>query len=272
MDVYGVVAPAVGEFNKAQPGTYNLRMSVDATTPAGKVVRENRARFSDVPSPTREFVFEPNDDDADLGYVFRFSLEESATATHLRTKAFLIYVRERAPTLYRRQDPPRISVNVFNGSASPTNLQVTATEATTTGPSGSRLRLFWDPPPATLVPGARFDVRINADPGTAPAIQYSSITSPPRLMADIEQFPDEFGINTAFVGYQRNSDCNAPTGQSCFSLLSRPATKSIEVLAGSREAADFRGVQIQFRMFKYLGPFNLVEICGSLDWDYLPQP
>jgi len=228
-----------------------------------------RAKFEPV---FGQFSFTPTPADGDKDFKFAFIIDATRSGAGMERTAMIVKVEKRPSVTYIRQDPPVIRVSTFQGSGSSTNLVVTDREAYTRGPNGTALKLFWEPPPAEIAAGSTFTFTVQPDGGTNPAEQVSSVTAPPRLMADINQFPDEFGPLTAFAGYEFSRTCNSPFGSSCYLRITRPASQSITVLSDASEAADFRGIRLEFRMFRSFGPFNPGEVRGTLEWNYRPAP
>ena len=218
------------------------------------------------------FTFTPVPADGDKDFKFAFIIDATRSGAGMERTAMIVKVEKRPTITYIRQDPPVIRVSTFQGSGSSTNLVVTDREAYTRGPNGTALKLFWEPPPAQVAAGSTFTLQLQSDGGTNPAEQISSITAPPRLMAEINEFPDEFSPRTAFAGYEFSRNCNSPFGSACYLLVTRPASQSITVPADASETADFRGIRLEFRMFRSFGPFNPGEVRGTLEWNYLPAP
>lgn len=268
MDVYGVVAATAGEFSKAPFRDFNLRLSVDAQSVAGKVTREGRAKLSADQQDFQVFTFTPVAEDADLAYAFRFTLEHRGTGNHLRTRPFLIYVRENPVVAdLVREDPPVIQVRTVRGFASLTNFLVGEREVILPIGSTNRVRLFWEPPPATIRAGVAFPMRIEADNGTSPFETRTSTTRSPYLLGQIEDFTSEIRDTDAFAGYRFSRRSGS---DSIYQLLARPLEKTFAPFVTEDPATGQRSasVTLWFTGFRYLGAFNPVEFEGTVTWRY----
>ncbi|MBM3824766.1 MAG: hypothetical protein FJ404_18100 [Verrucomicrobia bacterium] len=67
MEAYGVVAQTAGEYTKSHFRDFDLRMSVDTSSPAGIAAREGRARFTSHQQDFQTFTFKPAAEDANRG-------------------------------------------------------------------------------------------------------------------------------------------------------------------------------------------------------------
>lgn len=269
--VYGVVnfgTPVSNDYY-SDPKYYSRSLDLDQCDEDARAAWvAERASFE----PTfGGLTFTPAAEDAGKDFKFAFVIDASQSRAGVERTEMIVQVTGRPAVTYVRQDPPVIRVETFQGTGSPTNLVVTDRQAYTRGPDGSALRLFWEAPPAHVAAGSTFHVTLQADAGSNPAEQVSSLTAPPRLLGDIEAFPGEFDPLVAFAGYEFSGNCNSPFGSSCYRLVTRPVSKSITVPAEAHDAIDFRGVTLEFRMFRSFGPFNPGEIRGRLEWVYLPQ-
>ncbi|MCC7373739.1 MAG: IPT/TIG domain-containing protein [Verrucomicrobiales bacterium] len=235
---------------------------------AQTAVEQGRAKFEPI---FGQFTFTPVAADAGKDFKFAFLIDATASSAGTERTAMIVQVEKTATKRWIRQDPPVIQVSTFQGSGSATNLTLTDQEACTRGPSGSPLRLFWEPPPAQVAAGSTFSMVMQSDGGSNPADQVTSSTAPPRLFGDFNQLPGEFDDQTAFAGYQLLPNCNV-IGSSCYRLVARPAQKSFTVPAEGAEDAEFRGIRLEFRVNRSFGPFNPGEIRGTLEWNYLPAP
>ncbi len=268
--VTGIVnfgTPASNDYY-TDPRHYTRSLDLDACDEdARRAVDARRAKFE----PTfGQFTFTPDDTDGGKDFQFAFKIDATQSRAGIERTAMIVQVHPRGAVTYVRQDPPVIRISTFQGTGSPTNLVVTDREAFTRGPDGSPLRISWDPPPARIVAGSSFTIDLRADAGTNPAETSASITAPPRLMAEVGQFPGEFDPLTAFVGYEFIRNCNSPFGSSCYRRVTRPGGKTTTLPPDASEAVDFRGVTIEFRAFRSFGPFNPGEIRATLEWNYLP--
>lgn len=271
MDSYGVIAQTAGEYTKAHSRDFDLRMSVDASSPAGKVAREGRARFTSDQGDFQTFTFKPAAEDADLAYLFRFTLEARSSGNHLRTRPFLIYVREKPPTTFVRVDPPIMNVQITRGSASLTNFILSAKEAILPVGSTNAVRLFWEPPPASIPEKGMFTMRIESDNGTAPNQTRTSTTRSPYLLGQIEDFTNELQDTDAFAGYRflmRSGSDNI------YQLLARPLEKSFTPVTFLDPESGRRGASVRlfFTAFRYIGAFNPVEFQATVTWRYREAP
>jgi hypothetical protein len=256
MSVYAVLAGTGGSYNTPSNLEYEIVMTSAAESPAERVTREERARFVG----GNLFSFNPNDDDADLAYVFRFNLKDKSNGEIVRSTAFLIRVKERdLSKVFVRQDPPVIRVESPSFSG---DLVVTNDSAYVS--SNAKLYLRWAEPPAQLTTGQRFDMTITPDPTTATVVSGQSSTSPAaqrRLYGDVNIIPQLFAEPFALIGYLENDNKKCGFDR-CFDLTQIPITRTLT--AGAEEFT----VKVNVAAYGGLTFGGNGERRGSVTWTY----
>jgi hypothetical protein len=260
MDVYGVVSRFGQGYGRASFSEYDMRVSAAPDSPAAAVLSNGRAIFQS----SNTLIFTPSAEDADLAFVFRFTLDGTKSGRDSRSRPFLIRVEGKPVTTLVRQDPPSISIRTTSGNLNSTNLIMTATQALAIGPDfAGQVRLFWEPPPMQVTAGSAFAMRITAEATGVPTLKTTT-SLPPLLQGQINDTVHLNRAENAVVGYELVGNC--PPASSCdYQLTKRNLDKQTTV------SATGPVITIDAKILRSSG-LSSGEVTGTVTWTYKPVP